>query len=387
MDDGSSSRDPQRLTRRAFTSKAALAAAALALPPPARVGAAAAAPEAWEPLDEALALLEGRGAEYGFGLANHGPMAAEALCAMGRGDRAADWVSGYRKRLEDPAPPREAVTEATWRAAVGEAPRVTDWARFFQAQLEERPWPAVLDLWAARLAPGLVAAAFHGVIRTAHAARALSVRETPRRRRELAAGLSYWAARHQALPRSDTPGPQRPVAEALAQVPRLPVEDRRRGLIADGLRALDAFPAFAPVAGLANLGGDPGRVISALCGAMAGVYLAHTPAGLITLLHGVTGASAVRLLVPHLSPATTAVVLRNTWHAAAALYAVSATSPPGEPPAGQDKPLDRDGHVEEALAARDEHAIKMTEACLREDAIAPRAVFGRAARDACRRLA
>jgi hypothetical protein len=386
MADGSSSRTSARLTRRAFTKRAALAVGAVALPlAPSTPGPRTSpAPRDWEPLDDALAQMEGRGAEYGFGLANHGPMAAEALCALGRGDRAGAWVSSYRKRLDDPVPSRERITEATWRAAVGDARRVTDWTRFFEAQLAERPWPAVLDSWAARLAPGLVAAAFHGVIRTGHAVRALSVRETPRRRRELAAGLAYWAARHQALPRSEAAVDLQPVGEALARVPRLPAGDRRRGLIADGLRALDSFPGFGPAAALADLRGDPGRVLSELCAATAAAYLANTPTGLIALLHGVTGPSAVRLLLPHLSRETTDVVLRNTWHAAAALYAAFAVNVPGPP--GQAAPADGTALADAALAAGDEHAIKMTEACLREDAIASRAVYARAARDACERL-
>jgi hypothetical protein len=53
-------------------------------------------------LDEALAMLADRGPEFGGGLSNHGPMAAEALCAMGRGERAVAWVERYRLRLEPP---------------------------------------------------------------------------------------------------------------------------------------------------------------------------------------------------------------------------------------------------------------------------------------------
>jgi hypothetical protein len=386
MSHGLSSRTSARLSRRAFARTAALAAGAVVLPLPA--GPPESAARSWEPLDEALGVLEGRGAEYGVGLANHGPMAAEALCALGRGDRAAAWAAGYRTRLDDPLPARERITADHWQAALGDPRRVTDWAHFFEAQMEEGPWPAVLDRWTARLAPGLVAAAFHGVIRTGHAARALSVRATPRRRRELAAGLSYWAARHQGLPRSDTPGEGRPVREALLRVPRLPLEDRRRGLITDGLRALDAFPAFAPAAGSADLRGDPARVLSDLCGTMADVYLSSVPTGLIALLHGVTGPSAVRLLLPHLSAGTAAVALRNAWHAAAAVYAAFAVNPPGDQaPPGAEPRWDAAAQAEEALATGDEHAIKMTEACRREDAALPRAAFARAARDACRRLA
>src|SRR5262245_57057211 len=127
------------VTRRAFTKAAALAAGATVLPEPAAF-AAASTPRivrGWESLDEALGMIEGRGAEYGPHLANHGPMAAEALCALGRGDRAPAWVASYRTRLDDAAPARERVTEETWRAAVGDVSRVTDWARFFEARLEE----------------------------------------------------------------------------------------------------------------------------------------------------------------------------------------------------------------------------------------------------------
>ena len=56
-----------------------------------------------------------------------------------------------------------------------------------------------------RLAPGLMAAATHGWLRTAHAVRGLGRRQTPERLAELARGLAYWAARYQ-----EVPGPSRP---------------------------------------------------------------------------------------------------------------------------------------------------------------------------------
>ena len=56
-------------------------------------------------MDEALGLLEDFGPEYGPGFSSHGPMAAEALLALGRGDAVVDWVTDYRRRLRgNPAP-------------------------------------------------------------------------------------------------------------------------------------------------------------------------------------------------------------------------------------------------------------------------------------------
>ena len=52
-------------------------------------------------IDEALELLEDTGPEFGGGLANHGPMASEALIELGRADAVIPWVERYKSRLQD----------------------------------------------------------------------------------------------------------------------------------------------------------------------------------------------------------------------------------------------------------------------------------------------
>ena len=54
------------------------------------------------PLDEALEIVHRTGPEFGPGLSNHAPMAAEALAVLGRGERAVGWVERYRTRLDEP---------------------------------------------------------------------------------------------------------------------------------------------------------------------------------------------------------------------------------------------------------------------------------------------
>jgi hypothetical protein len=177
------------------------------------------------------------------------------------------------------------------------------------------------------------------------------------------------------------------VADALRGVPLVPPGERRTGLITERLRPVFSLPGFAPAAEAADLDGDPARLLSSITAVMAEAYLANTPTALIALLHGVTGPSATRLLLPHVSPRTGGLLLRNGWQAAAALYSAHAVRPPeAGGPAEPEEPRDAAARADEALNNGDEHAIKMTEACLREDAVAPRAVYLRAARDACGRL-
>jgi hypothetical protein len=120
-------------------------------------------------LDEVLIRFATTGPEFGPGLSNHGPMAAEALVALGRADAVAPWAEAYAQRLQEHPSARNPISAADWREALGDIARAGDWIAFFDRELVGQPWPLVLDMWVARLGPGIMAGATHGVIRTAHA--------------------------------------------------------------------------------------------------------------------------------------------------------------------------------------------------------------------------
>jgi hypothetical protein len=337
-------------------------------------------------LDLALERFASTGPEYWGGLANHGPMAAEALVAMGRADAVARWVDGYVGRLEPKPSPREPIPAADWLSALGRRERLADWAAYFHRALAEAPWREVLRSWVPRLAPGFVAVAMHGAIRTGHAARALAARDTPPRRHELAEGLAYWAGHFVRLPESDVPaGGQRP-SEALPSLDMLPAADRvSGGFITGRLTGLQSFAPFRDVAARVAVDGDASAFLSDLTEAFARVYLENaTPAKVISFVHAVTGPSAARLLLPYADAAGVRALLRYAWQAAAALYVAIGDRPAAPPP--DIDPADAASLVDRAVANGDEHAIKFTEACLREESLSPRPVFRRAAQDALGRL-
>ena len=382
-----------RISRRRFLRHAATAASATCVAP--ALGRTAMAkkeaqdPRGVEAMEDALALLASSGPEYHGRLANHGPMAAQALVALDRPESVVAWVEKYRKNLQEHPDGTRAIDAGAWREALGEGTRVGDWIVFFQRELAEKPWKTVLAEWTPRLSPGVVAAAFHGAIRTAHAVRSLEETETPARRRELAEGLGYWAATYNALPeaaRSSPPPTGRLPSAAVAGVPLLPADRRvSYGNITDRLAPLDAFPPFALVANAVDSSGDANAFLSDLTETFASVYVASVPPGsVITFVHGVTGPAAVRTLLPYVSAGERADLLRHTWVACASFLASSggktAPSPSGERLPSRSELADR------ALASGDEHAIKFTEACFRENAIKPSAVYARAAKDGVARL-
>lgn len=335
-------------------------------------------------IDDALALLEGTGPEFAGGLSNHGPMAAEALCVLGRDDALLPWVEKYRTRLQEHPDERNRISRDNWREALGDGARIGDWIAFFGRELSERPWPDVLDEWIAVLAPGIIASATHGVIRTGHAARSLAGGETPLRRHELAEGLGYWAARYALLPGTPSPSTQALLpSQAVARLELLP-EDRRvmRNTITNGLSPLREFAPFAGAIDLVDSTGDGSAFLSDLTETFARVYLANHKL-VIHFIHAVTGPSAVRLLAPYLSDDTAALALRYAWQASAALYSAFATAPPAtvEP-----HDYDWDDIIDQAVATGDEHAIKFAEACLREHKLNPSPAFPAAARDAAQLL-
>ena len=87
-----------------------------------------------------------------------------------------------------------------------------------------------LNEWVIKLAPGLSAAAGHGLLRTAHITRRLAKKETPNRLNQLAEGLGYWAARYQILPSNETKvAKQLLPSQAINQLKLLPTEQRLNG--------------------------------------------------------------------------------------------------------------------------------------------------------------
>jgi hypothetical protein len=235
------------------------------------------------------------------------------------------------------------------------------------------------------------------VIRAGHAARSLEQAETPLRLRELADGLAYWAAWYQTLPSPRTsPGTQVRTGayrarEAIAHVPVVPPAERKfDGTIVGSLAALDRFPAFAPVIDLLDVGVESGaeRVLSDITETFARVYLAnaHDVLTSIVFVHSITAVAAVRSILPYVSEPSGREAMRYAWQAGCGLYAAFGTAAPVAPSAVEPPREDAETLVDMAIASRDEHAIKLTEACLREHALAPSPAYLAAARHASETL-
>jgi Questin oxidase-like len=328
-------------------------------------------PDYW-PLDDALDALAPCGIELKNGNSNHAPMVAEALCALGRPGAVLPWLDRYRERTSPRPLPGDPIARGAWHHFLGRRERFTDWASFFAEELAEAPWPAVLDRWVCRLAPGFCAAATHGPIRVGHAARALAERETAARLRELADALAGWSATYRELPAANGAAGNLPPRRALAEVPILPPERRRAGNIVAALGALDDFPAFAPAIGLIDTSGEIEPLLAEMTDTFARVFLAHAngiPTA-IAFIHGVTSLAAFGNLVPHLDEATARRAVRYAWQAACGLYAcyagVAASGGSAEPDTS-----DTEGLADRAIANGDEHVIKFTEACLGRHRVQP----------------
>jgi hypothetical protein len=339
----------------------------------------------WAALDTALDFLAPFGPELASGFTSHAPMVAEALSALGRPEAVLPWLERARRDFL-PRPARRApLAPAAWRQALGQAERTADWEALLADELAEVPWRDVARRWLVRLAPAACADALHGVIRLGHAVRALEVEETAPRRRELAAALGAWAAAYQTLP---TPTRRRPGAlgpsAALARVPLQPPAERRfAGSIVSALAGLEGFRPFAGVIDWLDPGADPAAGLSGLTRAFARLYLANARDSFhsVVFVHGITSAAALRSLVPLLAVDEARELVLRVWQAGAALHASLGHSPPlageVEPPREDPETL-----IDLALTSGDDHAVKCTEACLREHALSPSPLHLAAARRA-----
>jgi hypothetical protein len=291
-----------------------------------------------ECVDDALDRLWEAGFEFGPDFAVHAPMVAETLATLGYDEVVPGWIDLNQRlrRYYDPPAAVEALPadpEAARREALGDFRRVADWVRYFEGRLGERPWREVVVEWWPYLIEGAFAAFTHGLIRTAHAVRTLSTVQQPSELQlnELARGLAYWAARYSPVPwKIQSEGP---VVTEAREVP---------------------------------------GALSELTALHAGKYIELAPVPPVPQVHAVTAPAALRLVLPILpaelhvrSYEALAQVAAGIWKAipTAAGNGPAAAVGYRPPPAGE--------LVGRAVELGEEHAIKLTEACLREHAERP----------------
>lgn len=319
-------------------------------------------------LNDALARLDGVAFTMQPGFSEHGPMVAEAISSLGRNDRVAPWVEAYKAHYRHiAAPPGNApidgTNESAWRSALGDTARMTDWFDHFRKELAERDWQDTITLWVPRLIDGYAGGLTHGLVRTAHAVRALPQDGTPSalQRDELARGLAYWAGTYV----------------------RVAGDPDFHGALAleDAVRSLPRGPgaSIAPAVESLAATDDADEAISRHTAFFARVLLAHAelpPVPQIQLVHTITSAAAMRTLLAFFPAPFGAWAYRRAWQVSAAIVSRMARPLPHETDPEIPEPmLGSDELADRAVAHRDDHVIKLTEACLREDRRRPDPVY------------
>jgi hypothetical protein len=328
-------------------------------------------------LDQALERIATTHPEYSAGgfdtLSNHAPMAAEALTVMG--EHAA--LDAYLDRVLPTLRPFEPLPARPLARADRLGAEIPVAIAAFEHDLAGGEWQAVVRSALPRLLPGAITGAFHGLLRVAHAVRALTDHDTPARRRELAHGLGYWAARFRRLPGEPGEAPESgfDMILALDRVPDTSEPAREVGLIIDRALLVNSEPGFASLVSRVDFSTHEWSTqIGRLARTSARLYL-ERPGNGFSYLHGVTSSSALRLLEPVMDERMRAAALGYVWQAIAAVHA---SGRPG--PGSTEHPSVTTDRLP-ALAARtlDDHAIKLSEALLREYAIDPDPILMQAA--------
>ncbi|HEY6537794.1 MAG TPA: hypothetical protein VI138_01990 [Candidatus Dormibacteraeota bacterium] len=336
-------------------------------------------------LDESLECFAGTGPQFHGGLSNHGPMVVEALVQLGEPAAALPWAVRYRERLDEAPAATGRIDRSGWREALGDQRRTTDWVSLFAAELSEESYVTTAQRWLPRLLPGLRTGGTHGPIRTFHALRALQRAETAPRLDELARALAYWAASYRTLPGDPRPVGGADLEDAALGLSRTAPAEDAPGLISEAMLTVAGRPRFGAMVSSLRPDSDVPLAFSRLTEVGARAYLANADHAPIGLVHAVTAPAAVRGMLWLLPEADQHMAFAYAWQAVAALLA-------GQAPAGL-APCERLGAsagvpavVEQAVASGDAHAIKLTEACLREDALAPAPAYLVAATDVGTRL-
>jgi len=294
--------------------------------------------------------------EYGGGLSNHLPLALTALDQMGATPGQLDDYRRTHVSWLEQLPERAAAPTGAWPFRKADRAGFIDLQADFRQRIARDGWEPVLRATLPELAPGISAAAFHGLIRTAMGV-------TSRHDGEIAAGLAYWAAHWQRLgvafggPAQSAPSVDPLLSlERVRNDPRFAFDPKQApGLIDDVLLVVGGLNGFGELIDWL----DVDRCSIADIGRAGGVLYAAT--GDFTALHTVTAAQAVTVLLPYVQDKK--VLLPWLWQGLVAAYiAIGRPAIPemdaiearrtAETPAWPEL-------LRSALAQDDEHAVKL----------------------------
>ena len=311
-------------------------------------------------LDDALERIHLTSSTWRQDLANHAPMAVDALVELGRSEAIPSFLDAYGAHLEteEPLPPGL----LHWTTHLGQRTAARALSAHFEAWLAEAPMQAVLGEALPVLMKGVLGGSLHGLIRVGHAVSSIARRDTPIRRRELARALGYWASEHHPLHGEVGSLPQRDPIVALSNLTPLSVRLRVDGVITLRAAAAVRSPRFREEIATMDLRAPVEGTFDALLTGAA-VWLVEEPSSRFTYLHAITATSALRQLLPSFpDEAGRREALHHHVHALAAIRCMSRVEPQSlDAPAA---PIER--LVEAAVASRDDHQIKLAAAIRRE---------------------
>jgi hypothetical protein len=311
------------------------------------------------------------------GFANHVPMVADALVLLGREDRLASWAETYGKKMRAFAVDYGEPLSSTERAgAINLYDLRGRWITTYLEDLKTlSPKQLVQQEWAF-LRGGLLGSLWHGLLRTAHAARAIDRQDSEVRRHELAEGLSYWISRCPQL--EAVPGARavsgRTVRAALEAVPLVPTSERiTTGSSDPRLLVVNGRQDFTDAIEAVDLDAQPyAQAMTEIVAAAARLH-ANVGGKDIHTLHGVTGSSALRLLLPWLTPAQQREAVGYAFAGVAATLATQGKSDSLDAVSAPSR--SKQSLLDEAAVSNDEHDMKYAEVVQRECALDERPEF------------
>lgn len=320
--------------------------------------------------------------EYRDQLTNHLPMALHALQSLGASpQRMQDFYATYTRRFEGLDLPARVSAPGSptfdWRVLRGQPDAYPALLAYFNQQVVQGGRDATLRRALPELLPGVAAAAFHGLIRAAHAADVGHAGE-------LAAALAYWAWRWQPLAAPANVGALLGLEDWAARLVRDAVGwHSDKGLISIRMDEASRSPVYLDLAGALAPAESLGMRIAELAAWAVGRYAASPN---FTVLHMITGLHAFRTLLPWLegSDAVQPAVQRVLANNVTAAYLAAGVAPPEALAGGLPEPSPPGWTqvVAAAIASDDEHVIKLVHACRQEAAVYGQGQYLRAAAQA-----